>query len=82
VTSGALISKRLEARVYLTLGKASKATSDQAIQAGEDLIVEIKEEISQAYHNGVERARAVGNSGAVGVTIPSLNRDDDGVIGR
>jgi hypothetical protein len=62
--AGALISSRLAARVHQTLGRAAKATAEEAVAHGEDLIEAIQTELRSVYERGVENARRTHTCGA------------------
>lgn len=55
--AGALISSRLAARVHQTLGRAAKATAEEAVSYGEDLIEAIQAELRNSYERGIENVR-------------------------
>lgn len=57
--TGALISRGLAARVHWTIGRASAATTEEAVRLGEELVAAIQAEAEQAFRNGVSKARAI-----------------------
>ena len=51
------ISPELKARVFLSLGRASRHRPDRSLRDGERLISDIQEELNEAFTAGVKKAR-------------------------